>query len=152
MKQKFSLSINQITNTMKNSKYQQHFHCFIVCIPVLSAFWFSNKQNVVTILISAVFRSVALIRWEVLIKSKHLFQFEHQKVPCLLEGSAYLRPGTPSRFYIYIYIYIYIYTHTRLLKAIAIFHLFYKTSSSYLNGNFIYRLKRHFQITNTLDN
>ena len=28
-------------NMMKKSKYQQYFHCFIVCILVPYAFWFS---------------------------------------------------------------------------------------------------------------
>ena len=41
---------------MKKSKYYQYFHCFIVCILGPYAFWFSFQQNIVTILISAVFR------------------------------------------------------------------------------------------------
>ena len=34
---------------MKKSKYQQYFYCFIVCILVSYAFWFSYQQNIVTI-------------------------------------------------------------------------------------------------------
>ena len=39
MKHTFSLSMNQ--NILKKSKYQQYFHCFIVCIQASFAFWFS---------------------------------------------------------------------------------------------------------------
>ena len=46
---------------MKKSKYQQYFHCFIVCIISLNVFWFSYQQNIVTILRSTVFRGAALL-------------------------------------------------------------------------------------------
>ena len=46
----------------KESKYQQYFHCFIVCIQVAHAFQFSYQQNMVTILKSASLRSAAFIR------------------------------------------------------------------------------------------
>ena len=52
---------------MKKSKYQQYFRCFSVCILVPYAFCFSFQQNIVTILISTVFRGAALIRGEALI-------------------------------------------------------------------------------------
>ena len=64
MKQIFT--INK-TNIMKKSKYQQYFRCFSVCILVPYAFCFSFQQNIVTILISTVFRGAALIRGEALI-------------------------------------------------------------------------------------
>ena len=35
---------------MKKSKFQQYFHCFIVYILGLYAFWFSLQQNIETIL------------------------------------------------------------------------------------------------------
>ena len=56
-------TINKL-NVMKKPKYKQYFHCFIVCILLPHAFWFSYQQNVVTILISATFRGAALIRGE----------------------------------------------------------------------------------------
>ena len=46
----------------------------------------------VNILISTAFRGVALIRGEVLIRGRHLFQCRYPKVWRLLEGGAYLRP------------------------------------------------------------
>ena len=55
---------------MKKSKYQQYFHCFIVCIQGPYIFWFSFQQNIVTILISAIF--AALIRGEALIRGRCL--------------------------------------------------------------------------------
>ena len=47
----------------------------------------------VTILISAAFRGAVLIRKEVLIGGKCLFQYGYPKVQHFLEGSTYLRPG-----------------------------------------------------------
>ena len=38
-KHTFSLSINQILR--KKNKYQQYFHCFIMCMLVPHPFWFS---------------------------------------------------------------------------------------------------------------
>ena len=55
----------------EKSKYQQYFHCILVPYE----FWFSCQQNIVAILISPVFISAALIRWEALIIGRHLFQF-----------------------------------------------------------------------------
>ena len=52
---------------MKKPKYQQYFHCFIVCILGPYAFWFSFWSNIVIILINAVFRRAALIGGEALI-------------------------------------------------------------------------------------
>ena len=46
---------------MKKSKYQKYFHCFNVSILGPYAFCFSFSQNIVTFLISAVFRGAALI-------------------------------------------------------------------------------------------
>ena len=43
MKHEFSqltYAIN-IPNIMKKSKYREYFHCFIVCVLVPYAFWFS---------------------------------------------------------------------------------------------------------------
>ena len=65
MKHKFLLSTRR--NILKKFKYQKYFHCFIVCILVSYAFWFSYQQNIVTILISAAFRVAALIRGDALI-------------------------------------------------------------------------------------
>ena len=84
---------------MKKSKYQQYFHCFIVCILVPYAFWFSYQQNIVTILISAAFGGTALIRGEALIRGRRLCQCGYPKVRRLLEGGAYLRPGAYQRKY-----------------------------------------------------
>ena len=51
----------------------------------------------VTILISSAFRGVALIRGRgggrALIRGKRLFLCRYPKVPRLLEGRVYLRPG-----------------------------------------------------------
>ena len=47
---------------MKKKKCQQYFHCFIACILGPYAFWF----NIVTILISSLFRNAALVRREAL--------------------------------------------------------------------------------------
>ena len=44
-------------NTIKKSKYQEYFHCFIVCTLVPYAFWFS-----LIILINVTCRGVALIK------------------------------------------------------------------------------------------
>ena len=78
---------------MKKSKYQQYLHCFIVCILVPYAFWFSYQQNMVTILISATFRDAALI------SGRHLFQYGHPKEQRSLEDGAYLRPDAYQRKY-----------------------------------------------------
>ena len=76
---------------MKKSKYQQYFHCFIVCMLVPYAFWFSYQQNIVTTLISAGFTDAALIR------GRCLFQCRYPKVWRLLAGGHYLRPGAYQR-------------------------------------------------------
>ena len=47
---------------MKESKFQQYFHCFVVCILVLYVFWFSYQQNIVIIPISTTFRGAVPIR------------------------------------------------------------------------------------------
>ena len=52
---------------MKKSKYQQYFHCFTACTLDPYAFWFSLQLNIVTALISEIFRGATLIRIEVLI-------------------------------------------------------------------------------------
>ena len=44
-------------NTIKKSKYQEYFHCFIVCTLVPYAFWFS-----LIILINVTRRGAALIK------------------------------------------------------------------------------------------
>ena len=59
---------------MKKSKHQQYFHCFIVCVLVPYAFWFSYQQNTVTILISPAFRNVALIRGRRLFEASALIR------------------------------------------------------------------------------
>ena len=71
----------------KVTKYQQYFHCFIVYILVSYPFWFSYQQNIVTILVSVIFRGAAPIR------GRHLFQCRQPKLRCLLEGEAYLKPA-----------------------------------------------------------
>ena len=58
MKQIFTINKPHI---MKKSKYRQYFHCFIVYILVPYACWFNFQKNIVTILISAVIGSLALI-------------------------------------------------------------------------------------------
>ena len=83
MKQIFIINEPNIT---KKSKYQQYFHCFIVCILVPHAFWFSYQQNVVTILISTEFKGTVLIREETFIKERHLFQCGCPKVQRLFEA------------------------------------------------------------------
>ena len=97
MKHKFSLSVNP--NILKKSKYQQYFHCFIVCLLFSYAFWFSYQQNIVTILISTTFIVTALIRREVLIRGRRLFQCRYSKVLHLIEGGVYLKPGAYQRKY-----------------------------------------------------
>ena len=47
-----------------------------------------------TILINAAFRDAALIRGEVLIRGKHLFQYGYPKMWRLLEGGAYFNMVT----------------------------------------------------------
>ena len=99
MKHEFSLSkyaIN-IPNIMKKFKYQQYFHCFIVCTPVSYAFWFSYQQNMVTILISPAFRGAALIKGYALIRGRRLFQCGYSERQCLLKSGAYLRPDAYQR-------------------------------------------------------
>ena len=59
---------------MKKAKYQQYFHCFIVCILGLYAFWLSFWQNIVAILISAVFTGVAIIRGRRLFDARRLLE------------------------------------------------------------------------------
>ena len=76
---------------MKKSKYQQYFHCFIVCIISPNVFWFSFYQNIVTILISTVYRGATLIRGEALIIGRRLFQCGYPKVRRLLGGGTYQR-------------------------------------------------------------
>ena len=44
------------TKYNEKSKHQQYFHCFIVSLLVICAFWFSYQQNIVIILISTAFR------------------------------------------------------------------------------------------------
>ena len=84
---------------MKKSKYQQHFHCFIVCILVPYAFWFSFQQNIVTILMNAVYSGAELTRGEELIKGRGLFQCGYPKVRRLLQDGTYLMPGACQRKY-----------------------------------------------------
>ena len=86
-------------NIMRKSKYQLRFYCFIICILISYAFWFSYQQNIVTILISASFRGATLIRGEKLVRGRCLFQFGYIKVHRLLEGGAYFRPGAYQRKY-----------------------------------------------------
>ena len=88
---------------MKKFRYQQYFHCFIACILCPCTFWFRFQQNIVTILISAVFRSAMLIKDEVLIKGRCLLQCGYPDVRWLLEGSTYLRPGAYQRKYNYFF-------------------------------------------------
>ena len=78
---------------MKKSKYQPYFHCFIVCILDLYASWFSFQKNIVTILISALFRGVcvAIIKEEALFRGRRLIQCGYPKVRRFLEGGAYQR-------------------------------------------------------------
>ena len=71
---------------MKKSKYQEYFHCFIVCILVPDAFWFNHKY-IVTVPVSATLRGVALV------KGMRLFQCGYSKVRRLLKSSAHVRPG-----------------------------------------------------------
>ena len=71
-------------NIMKKSKYQQYFYCFIFCLLISYAFWFSYQQNIVTVLISAGFGGEALIRGEALIS---------MWIP---EGEALIRRNTVS--------------------------------------------------------
>ena len=86
-------------NIMIKSKHQQYFCCFIVCILISYAFWFSYLQNIVTILITATFRGATLIREKTLIRGRLLFQCGYPKVWCLLEGGTYLGPGAYQRKY-----------------------------------------------------
>ena len=78
---------------MKKSKYQQYLYCFIVCIVVPHAIWFSYQYNIITILTSTAFRG------ETLIRGRCLFQCGHPKMRHLLEGGAYLRSGIYKRKY-----------------------------------------------------
>ena len=76
---------------MKKSKYQQCFHCFIVYILVHIHFGLVFSRNIVSTLISVVFRAAALIRGEVLIRGKRLIQWRYPKVRRLLEEIQYLK-------------------------------------------------------------
>ena len=58
-----------------------------------------EQQDIVTILISAIFRGAALIRGETLIRRRRLFHCGFPEVCRLLEGSAYLRPDAYQRKY-----------------------------------------------------
>ena len=84
---------------MRTPKYQQYFHCFFARTLGPYEFWFSFQQNIVTILISAIFRGVALIKREALIRGKRLLNYGYSKVRHLLEGDAYLNPGAYYRKY-----------------------------------------------------
>ena len=116
---------------MKKSKYQQYFHCFIVCILGPHAFWFNFQQNIVNIPISAVFRSAALIRRKVLIsmwipKSAVLIRGQRLfEVRCLLEEIRYTYITyyciICTYYYYYYYIYIYILHIYKYLIYIYIF-------------------------------
>ena len=48
---------------------------------------------------STAFRGATLIRGEALIRGRRLFQCRYPKVQQLLEGVAYLKPGTSYRKY-----------------------------------------------------
>ena len=72
---------------MKKSKYQQYFHCFIVCILVPYVIWllveyinYCNKRHI-----------QKLITGKALIIGSHLFQYGYPNVRQLLKGSVYLR-------------------------------------------------------------
>ena len=56
-------------------------------------------SRTVTIPINAAFRVAVVIREDVLIRGGRFFQCGCPKVPRLLEGGAYLRPGVYSRKY-----------------------------------------------------
>ena len=73
-------------NIMKKSKYQKYFYYFIVCILILYAFSFSYQQNIVTILISALFRGAALIRGE-----EVNFKVDTQRCGAYFRSGAYQR-------------------------------------------------------------
>ena len=79
-------------NIMK-PKYEHYLYCFIICMVVPHAIWFSYQQNIITILTSATFRGEALII------GTPLFQCGHSNMQCLLEGGAYMRPGVYQRKY-----------------------------------------------------
>ena len=79
-------------NIMK-PKYKQYLYCFIICMVVPHAVWFSYQQNIITILTSPTFRGEALVI------GRRLFQYGHSKMQCLLEGGAYMRPGVYQRKY-----------------------------------------------------
>ena len=52
-----------------------------------------------TILINVAFRVAAFNAGETFIRGRHLLQYGYTKVPRLLEGSAYLRPGAYCKKY-----------------------------------------------------
>ena len=85
-------------NIMKKSKYQQYFHCFIVCILIPYAFWLGYQQNISILVICAAFRSVALITGEALIRGRRLFQCGYPKVRYLLKDGVYLRVWLLAEF------------------------------------------------------
>ena len=97
MKHKSSLTINQIY--WKTLNINNIFIPFFVCILVPYTFWFSLQQNIVTILIIAVFRGAVLIRGETHIRGSCLFQCEYPKVWRLLVGGTYLRHDVYQRKY-----------------------------------------------------
>ena len=74
----------------KQTKYQRHFDCFIVCIVVPYPFWFGCQQRC---------ESEVLVRGATLIRGRRLFQCGCPKLRSLLEGSAYLRAGSYQRKY-----------------------------------------------------
>ena len=75
---------------MKKSQYQQYFLCFIVCILAPYSFQFIYQQNIVTILISAEFRSAALSRGEAFIRGRCLFRCGYPKVRRFFEAQRLL--------------------------------------------------------------
>ena len=102
-------------NIMKKSKYQQYFHCFIVCILVPNAFWFGCWQNILTIVISTAFRSVALITREALTRGRRLFQCGYSKV--LIRGNMVLLGLEQLYLYCIFFILLY-FSHHILLKYV----------------------------------
>ena len=127
---------------MKKSKYQQYFHCFIVCILGPHAFWFNFQQNIVNIPISAVFGSAALIRRKVLIsmwipKSAVLIRGQRLfEVRCLLEEIRYTYITyyciICTYYYYYYYIYIYIYIYITYLQTSNIYIYIYQLLCLYI--------------------
>ena len=103
MKYNFSLSINQ--RQWKKTKYQQYFHCFIcfctsfisILVSLLVEYGnYSDKRC----------RGAALMRGEVLIRGKRLFQCGYSKLRRLLEGGDYLGPGSIWNFKLSIFLFL----------------------------------------------